>query len=168
MKELLKYDDKYIVRGLTRNLKSEKALSLSKIGVEMIQADLDDVDSLRNAFEGSNIIFAMTDFWAHMSVTREEAQGKSIMDIAGDLPTLEHMIWASLPDARTISGGVYKHVYHWQSKAAISEYIRNEKPDLWQKTTTVLFPNYFENCLTNPGTYLPVRVCILASAQNSV
>jgi hypothetical protein len=22
----------------------------------------------------------------------------------------------------------------------------------------VLFPNYFENCLTQPGTYLPIKV----------
>ena len=93
-----------------------------------------------------------------MSATREEAQGKSIVDIAAELPHLETFIWAGLPDANTISGGVYPHVYHWQSKAAVTKYIREEKPELWKKTAAVLFPNYLENCVTQPGTYLPIKV----------
>ncbi|GKU08557.1 unnamed protein product, partial [Fusarium langsethiae] len=92
-----------------------------------------------------------------MSATKEEAQGKSIMDIAADLPELEHLIWADLPNARKISDGQYTNVYHWQSKAAVSDYIRLQKPALWKRTTTVLFPNYFENCVTQPATYLPVK-----------
>jgi hypothetical protein len=102
----------------------------------------------------------MTDFWQHMSGEKEEAQGKSIMDIAAGLPSLEQIIWAALPDARKISNGRFPHVYHWQSKAAVTGYIHTERPDLWKKTTTVLFPNYFENCLTKPGTYLPIKVCL--------
>ncbi|KAF4466382.1 hypothetical protein FALBO_6766 [Fusarium albosuccineum] len=149
--------DRYVVRGLSRNISSSKAQALSKLGMEMQQADLDDPQSLRDAFQGAHIIFAMTDFWQTMSAMREEAQGRSIMDIAADLPQLEQLIWADFPDARKISNGQYTNVYHWQSKVAITDYIRLEKPDLWKKTTTVLFPNYFENCLTNPGTYLPVK-----------
>ncbi|KAF5020209.1 hypothetical protein F66182_7774 [Fusarium sp. NRRL 66182] len=142
---------KYIIRGLSRDVSSSKAQALSKMGIEMRKVDLDDPESFHDAFEGAQIIFAMTDFWQTMSAAREEAQGKSIMDIAADLPDLEQMIWADLPDAARISGGKYINVHHWQSKAAISDYIRVEKPDLWKKTTTVLFPNYFENCLTNPA-----------------
>jgi len=97
-----------------------------------------------------------------MSATREEAQGKSIVDIAAELPHLETFIWAGLPDANAISGGVYPHVYHWQSKAAVTKYIKDEKPELWKKTTAVLFPNYLENCVTQPGTYLPIKVCQLS------
>lgn len=127
----------------------------------MRQADLDDPQSLLSAFEDAHIIFAMTDFWQTMSATDEEAQGRSIMDIAADLSQLERLIWADLPDARKISGGKYTHVHHWQSKAAVSDYIRAEHPALWKKTTTVLFPNYFENCLTRPETYLPIKVCFI-------
>ncbi|GKU15265.1 unnamed protein product [Fusarium langsethiae] len=148
---------KYTVRGLSRNLSSSKAQALSQMGVEMRQADLDDPESLRSAFQGAHVIFAMTDFWQAMSATKEEAQGKSIMDIAADLPELEHLIWADLPNARKISDGQYTNVYHWQSKAAVSDYIRLQKPALWKRTTTVLFPNYFENCVTQPATYLPVK-----------
>ena len=47
-------------------------------------------------------------------------------------------------------------VNHWKSKSLVAEYIQHEKPELWAKTTTILFPNYFENCLTSPEKYLPV------------
>ncbi|KAI6777360.1 hypothetical protein HG530_001305 [Fusarium avenaceum] len=157
VRELAKSLDRYTIRGLTRNTSSPKAQDLTKLGIEVQQADVDDPESLQRAFQDANIIFAMTDFWQHMSAEKEEAQGKSIMDIASRLPNLEHIIWAGLPDANKISGGKLPHVYHWQSKAAVTDYIRTEKPDLWKKTTTVLFPNYFENCLTQPGTYLPIK-----------
>ncbi|KAF4990567.1 hypothetical protein FGRMN_8382 [Fusarium graminum] len=157
VKELVQASDRYIVRGLTRNVSSPKAEALKKLGVEMQQADNDDPESMRRAFQGAHIIFAMTDFWQHMSGEREEAQGKNIIDIAADLPQLEQIIWAGLPDARKISNGRFPHVYHWQSKAAVTDYIRTEKPELWKKTTTLLFPNYFENCVTQPSTYLPIK-----------
>ncbi|KAG8673043.1 hypothetical protein FPOAC2_06467 [Fusarium poae] len=154
---LAQYPDRYIVRGLTRNTSSPKAQELSKLGIQVQNADVDDPKSLEVAFRDAHVIFAMTDFWQHMSGAKEESQGRSIMDIAAELPHLEQLIWADLPDANKISDGVYPHVYHWQSKAAVSKYIREEKPELWKKTTSVLFPNYFENCLTQPGTYLPIK-----------
>ncbi|KAH7173973.1 uncharacterized protein B0J16DRAFT_376534 [Fusarium flagelliforme] len=149
--------DRFLIRGLTRNPSSSKAQALTSLNIEVQQADVDDPASLKTAFRDAHIIFAMTDFWQHMSATREEEQGKSIVDIAAELPQLETFIWAGLPDANTISGGVYPHVYHWQSKAAVTKYIKEEKPELWKKTTAVLFPNYLENCVTQPGTYLPIK-----------
>ncbi|RGP77790.1 hypothetical protein FLONG3_4084 [Fusarium longipes] len=156
-KFLVQSPDRYIIRGLTRNASSPKAQELRKLGIEVQRADIDDSKSLKDAFHDAHVIFAMTDFWQHMSGAREEAQGKAIMDIAAEMPHLEQLIWADLPDANRISEGFYPHVYHWQSKAAVSKYIRERKPELWKKTTTVLFPNYFENCLTQPSTYLPIK-----------
>lgn len=153
----MKDSEKYHVRGLTRNLESAKALALAQ-KTEVMAADLRDYDSLVRAFQGANIIYAMTDFWAEMSFDVEYGQGKSLADIADSLPNLEHFVWAALPDARAISNGKYTHVYHWQSKAAVTDYIRESKPELWKKTTAVLFPNYFENCVTDPGSYLPIKV----------
>jgi len=43
----------YHIRGLTRNPSSEKAKELSSRGVEVIQADLDDYESVLAAFEVS-------------------------------------------------------------------------------------------------------------------
>ncbi|KAF2994363.1 hypothetical protein E8E13_001288 [Curvularia kusanoi] len=152
----LKDSEKYHVRALTRNPESAKAKALAQ-KTEVMAADLKDYNSLVRAFQGANIIYAMTDFWAEMSFDVEYGQGKSLADIADSLPNLQHFVWAALPDARAISNGKYTHVYHWQSKAAVTDYIRESKPELWKKTTAVLFPNYFENCVTDPGAYLPIK-----------
>lgn len=137
---------------------SKKAKDLAQKGVEVVYADLKDFDSLQRALQDAHVIYAMTDFWQEMSFDVEYKQGKSVADIAGDLSQLEHFIWAALPDARAISNGKFTHVYHWQSKAAVTDYIRESKPELWKKTTAILFPNYFENCVTQPRSYLPIRV----------
>jgi hypothetical protein len=154
----LAYPERYLVRVLTRNATSSKALDLVNLGAEIRTADLNDRQSLRPALDGAQIIFAMTDFWQSMSADVEESQGKSLMDILSSLPQLEHLIWASLPDGRKISDGKYSNIFHWQSKAVVTSYVRDSKPALWEKTTEILFPNYFENCLTAPARYLPVKV----------
>ena len=100
----------------------------------------------------------MTDFWQSMSATVEFEQGKRIVDIAAALPQLEHFVWASLPDGKELSKGQFVNIFHWQSKADVAEYIKNSKPELWAKTIEILFPNYFENCVTNAPVYLPVKV----------
>ncbi|OJJ33322.1 hypothetical protein ASPWEDRAFT_116058 [Aspergillus wentii DTO 134E9] len=44
-------DGKYRIRSITRNPSSEKATALSALGVEVVQADLDDEASLIKALE---------------------------------------------------------------------------------------------------------------------
>ncbi|KAJ8115546.1 hypothetical protein OPT61_g2833 [Boeremia exigua] len=146
---------KYHVRALTRNVHSPGAKALEQRGAEVVAADLNDMNSLARAFEGANVIYAMTDFWQEMSFDIEYKQGTDIANIAVELPSLVHFIWASLPDGHAISEGKFKNILHWQSKAAVTDYIRSSKPALWEKTTAILFPNYFENCKTQPGFYLP-------------
>ncbi|KAF5252592.1 hypothetical protein FANTH_2486 [Fusarium anthophilum] len=155
VRTLAKSRDRYNIRGLTRDVSSPKAEALKGLGIEVHQADVDDPESLRRAFQGANAIFAMTDFWQHMSAAREEEQGKRIMDIAAGLPHLEQLIWASLPDAKTISNGKYPHVYHWQSKAAVTDYIRTEKPALWKKTTAQDDGTYLRSFVLPETTPLP-------------
>ena len=49
------------LRGLTRNPSSAAARECAKSGVEIVQADYNDVDSLKVAFVGATAIFAYTD-----------------------------------------------------------------------------------------------------------
>ncbi|KAL1586787.1 hypothetical protein WHR41_04669 [Cladosporium halotolerans] len=155
VQSLLADPEKYHIRGLTRDINSNKSKGLAAQGVEVVQADVGDAISLERAFEGAHSIYAMTDFWQSMSADVETEQGKAIANIANGLPQLEHFVWASLPDGRALSAGKYSNIFHWQSKAAVAKYIRDSKPRLWGKTIEILFPNYFENCVTNPGVYLP-------------
>lgn len=82
-------DPAYQVRGLTRNPTSEKAKELAALGIEIVQADLEDVSSLESAFKGSNLIFSVTQYWEPFfrPDCREEAakQGVSCRKYAYDV-----------------------------------------------------------------------------------
>ncbi|KAL7891951.1 hypothetical protein HDV63DRAFT_415581 [Trichoderma sp. SZMC 28014] len=157
--ELLKFPEKYRVRGLTRDVTKPAAQLLSAKGVEVVSADLSaGSTALVGAFAGTSIIFGLTDFWASRSSAVEVKQGKSLVDAVAATPTLTHFVWSALPDPVALSNGKYMNVHHWKGKSEVTEYINETYPALWEKTTTILFPNYFENCLTNPASYLPKNV----------
>ncbi|UKZ74458.1 hypothetical protein TrVFT333_002127 [Trichoderma virens FT-333] len=159
VEEFLKYPNEYRIKGLTRDVSKPAALKLAAKGVDVQTADLSaGQEALERAFAGASIIFGLTDFWATRSKVIEIAQGKALVDAAARIPTLEHFVWSALPDPMELSQGRFYHVHHWKSKADVTEYIKEKQPDLWKKTTTVLFPNYFENCLTDPQGYLPRKV----------
>ena len=159
MKDLLQHRDTYHVRALTRDPAKPAAQSLAALGVDVERADLDaGSDTLAAVFTGAYAIYALTDFWQTQSAAAEIVQGKSIVDAAARTTTLQHFVWSALPDPVKLSGGKILNVDHWKSKSLVTEYIQQEKPALWAKTTVILFPNYFENCLKTPERYLPVRV----------
>lgn len=60
-------DDKvYRVRGITRDPSKTSAQELKKLGVDIVAGDVDDASSIVKAFEGAEIVFAMTtsDYWS--------------------------------------------------------------------------------------------------------
>lgn len=161
--ELLKHPHLYHIRAITRDPSKPKAHQLAAQGVKLYRADLDgDREALTAAFAGANVIFALTDFWQKQSAAAEIEQGKAIVDAAAGITTLQHFIWSALPDPVTLSDGKYLNVHHWKGKSLVTEYIQAQKPDLWAKTTIILFPNYFEYTLTYPQRYLPVKVSYTA------
>lgn len=143
----------YVVRAVTRNRDTEAARDLGARGVQVVQADLDDVSSLTKGFKGSYAIFAVTDFWTlaeHLGVeeaaARETRQGKNMVEAAeATIESLDHYIWSTLADTARISDGHYV-VPHYESKAAIARYIES-KPELCSKTT-FLWCSYYANNLT--------------------
>ncbi|KAL5353810.1 hypothetical protein ACLOAV_001852 [Pseudogymnoascus australis] len=167
--ELLKSPEQYKIRALTRDLSRPASKALAAQGVDVQQADLKGGrDTLIKAFAGANIIFGMTDFWSSGLGAVEVAQGISIVDAAAATPTLSHFIWSALPDPVTISQGKYLNVHHWKSKSDVTEYIKSRQPDIWKKTTTILFPNYFENCVTYPDKYLPQNVSPVTQRRHNI
>lgn len=72
--------EKYALRGITRNPSSDKSKALSDKGVEMVKAELDDLESLKAAVKGSYGVFGVTDFWSIMDKQREIQQGKNIFE----------------------------------------------------------------------------------------
>lgn len=87
------------VRALTRNVNSDKAKALAKLGAEVVAADIDDVESIKKAFTGAYGAYAVTNFWEHFSPEKETAQAKNMAD-AALAAGVKHIIWSSFEDTR--------------------------------------------------------------------
>jgi len=92
-------DQRFGVRALTRNPDSDKARALAESGAEVVAADLDDVDSVRKAFDGVYGAFCVTNFWEHFSPGKEIEQARNMAE-AASAAGVEHVIWSTLEDTR--------------------------------------------------------------------
>ncbi|CAG8515120.1 9929_t:CDS:2 [Dentiscutata erythropus] len=96
---------KYRVRALTRNPESDKAKALVAKGAEVFKADLSIKEDVKNALNGSDIAYIVTNFFDPSiypnNMAEEERQGKVIADVAKEVG-LNWLIYSSLPD--TIEG----------------------------------------------------------------
>jgi uncharacterized protein YbjT (DUF2867 family) len=86
-------------RALTRDATSDKAKSLARLGVEIVTADLDDLNGLQRAFAGAYGAFCVTNFWEYLSPEREFAQAVNLAE-AAKRAGLQHVIWSTLEDTR--------------------------------------------------------------------
>ncbi|HEY8851220.1 MAG TPA: NmrA/HSCARG family protein [Gemmatimonadaceae bacterium] len=95
-------DDKngsFTARAITRNVNSDKAKALADAGAEVVTADLDDVKSLKKAFEGVHGAFCVTNFWEHFKPEKEISQARNMAQAAKDAG-VKHVIWSTLEDTR--------------------------------------------------------------------
>jgi uncharacterized protein YbjT (DUF2867 family) len=148
---LLQQHPKYNLRAVTRRPDSDAATSLRAKGVEVVQADLNDAESLKAAFAGSHVIFAVTDFFepfaasgaAEKAMDAEARQGINIAEAAAATEGLEHFVWSTLPNSSRISGGKYT-VPHFEGKNRVDERIRADGA-LLAKTTFLWVTWYHTN-----------------------
>ena len=89
----------FVARAITRNPESDSAKALKELGVEVVQADLDDLESLKRAFEGAYGAYCVTNFWEHFSPDKEKQQAKNMAQ-AAQAAGLEHVVWSTLEDTR--------------------------------------------------------------------
>jgi uncharacterized protein YbjT (DUF2867 family) len=87
------------VRALTRNARSDKAVDLARRGAEVLEADLDDLETMKRAFSGAYGAFCVTNFWEHFSPETELAQAANMAQAAKDAG-LKHVVWSTLEDTR--------------------------------------------------------------------
>ncbi|KAL1591126.1 hypothetical protein WHR41_00301 [Cladosporium halotolerans] len=120
---------KYALRGITRDPSSGKSKALASRGVEVVRAELDDVESLKTAVTGSYGVFGVTDFWAVMSKAREMQQGKNIF-AACQAAGVKHFVFSSLPHVSKLSKGKHTLVEHFDGKAEVELVIEAEKKDM--------------------------------------
>ena len=96
-------EGKFKVRGITRSVESKKAKELASQGVEMVQASLDEPESLRKAIAGSYGVFLLTNFWDGMDGARETRQGKGAVDVCLQ-EGVKHLIYSGLESSEKMYG----------------------------------------------------------------
>jgi uncharacterized protein YbjT (DUF2867 family) len=92
-------DSPFRARAITRNAGSDKAQELARRGAEVVEADLDDPESLKRAFAGAHGAYCVTNFWEHFSPGKEVAQAANMAE-AARAAGLAHVIWSTLEDTR--------------------------------------------------------------------
>jgi uncharacterized protein YbjT (DUF2867 family) len=122
------------VRAITRNPET-----YSGRAHEVIIGDLNDIQSLKNAFKNVYGVFLVTNAWGH---TDEIAQGKNAID-AAKAAGVEHFIWSTLPNVETISKGEFE-VPHFTNKAKVDDLVKHAG---FKYYTFVQPPFYFQNFL---------------------
>ncbi|MCC6590700.1 MAG: NmrA/HSCARG family protein [Bryobacterales bacterium] len=89
----------FTARAITRDVNSDKAKALTALGAEVVSANVDDPESLKQAFAGCYGAFCVTFFWDHFSPERELAQAGAMAE-AAKAARLRHVIWSTLDDTR--------------------------------------------------------------------
>jgi uncharacterized protein YbjT (DUF2867 family) len=92
-------DSAFGVRAITRDPGTDKARELAAMGAEVVQADIDDRQSLQKALEGAYGAYFVTFFWAHFSPEKELDEAKAMAEAAKQAG-LQHVIWSTLEDTR--------------------------------------------------------------------
>ncbi len=147
-------DSEFTVRAITRDANSDAARELAAKGAEVVEADLEDPQSLRRAFEGAYGAYCVTFYWAHMSPEKEQAHAKIMAEAASEAG-LKHVIWSTFEDTRdwvpleddrmpTLMGS-YK-VPHFDSKAAADRYFSDR-----DVPTTFLHTSFYWDNLIHFG-----------------
>jgi uncharacterized protein YbjT (DUF2867 family) len=89
----------FAVRAVTRDVNSDKAKELAKLGAEVVAANVDHPESMPKAFQGAYGAFCVTFYWAHMSPEKEIAEAEGMAE-AAMRAGLKHVIWSTLEDTR--------------------------------------------------------------------
>jgi uncharacterized protein YbjT (DUF2867 family) len=92
-------DGIFAVRALTRDPNSDRAKKLADLGAEVAAADIDNVESLKEVFNGAYGAYCVTFFWEHFSPEKETTQATA-MALAAKQTGLQHVIWSTLEDTR--------------------------------------------------------------------
>ncbi|KAJ6589167.1 NAD(P)-binding protein [Mycena capillaripes] len=125
VKALAESNKQYRIRGLTRDVTKAAAREFAAGGAEMVAVALtsDNETGAREVFTGADIVFVVTNYWEHLDVNREIAEGKMLID-AAKAAGVGLFIWSSLESIIKVTNGKYPNVHHFNGKGEIAEYGR--------------------------------------------
>jgi uncharacterized protein YbjT (DUF2867 family) len=129
----LQASSQFKVRALTRNPDKHRELA-----EEVVEADLDQPETLKAAFEGAHGVFLVTNF--REAGPDELKQATAAIRAAKDAG-VQHFVWSTLPNVETISGGKFD-VPHFTGKAKIDRIVKEAR---FPHHTFVIAPGYYQN-----------------------
>ena len=129
----LRAGGQFKVRALTRDPDKHRG-----IADEVVKADLDRPETLKDAFEGAHGVFLVTNNWE--PGTDELKQATAAVSAARDAG-VKHFIWSTLPDVEAISGGKFD-VPHFTGKAKVDSVVKEAG---FANYTFVIAPFYYGN-----------------------
>ncbi|KAJ8651941.1 hypothetical protein O0I10_012488 [Lichtheimia ornata] len=117
---------KFKLRAVSRNPESDASKALIEKGVEVVQGNANDGESMKKAFTGAWGAFLVTNFWdpaAKGANDTDLVQGKLLVDAAKEAG-IQYIVWSSLEDIQGKSNGKLL-VPHFSYKNKVEQYIRS-------------------------------------------
>jgi hypothetical protein len=143
---------------------------LKEQGIELVAAELNDVSSLKKAFEGAAVVFGVTDFWQHIqdpanhaaaasrnitvneiAYEKEVEQGRNVVDAAAATAGLERFVLSTLTSSKKQSNGKIAFNLHFDAKWEAVEYCQSKYPELWEKTSLLQLGMFASNWKSGMG-----------------
>jgi uncharacterized protein YbjT (DUF2867 family) len=138
--------DGWRVRGVTRSGGSAAARELARRGVEVVTADMNDVDAMKRACADAYGVYNVQNPMIS-GEDGEEAQGRNVIDAAAEAG-VSHLVYGSAGPGTPGTG-----VAAWDVKLEVAAYARSRGLPL-----TVLRPMAFMELMTDKDFYPPVSV----------
>ena len=163
--EALRHNDCIKLIAITRNGKSDQSLELSKHGIDIVEANFDQVESLRKAFHGCDSVFAVTNFWEHLDPKKEYQQACAIFD-AAEAESIQHVVWSTLEHTmdKMYQDSIplihnYK-VAHFDEKGLANKYAATKKFQLTSLYTSFYYENLTGVMHINPDENNTRTLCL--------
>jgi uncharacterized protein YbjT (DUF2867 family) len=129
----LQASGQFKVRALTRDPAKNP-----KLGDEVVLADLNRPETLKAAFAGAYGVSLVTNAW---EAGADEAKQAIAAVNAAKQAGVQHLIWSTLPNVETISGGKI-HVPHFTAKARVERAVSDAG---FVYHTFAIAPFYYQN-----------------------
>ncbi|KGO40580.1 hypothetical protein PEX1_022570 [Penicillium expansum] len=127
--------EKYLVRAVTRDIKSARARQLLEDyqtpdeRLSLVTGDVYNAESLENAFSGAYGVFGVTSEHAPRRIEKEEEMnhelqaGLNIIS-AAKLCQVQHFVFSSLPDMKQATNGRFQKLFHMDNKYIIEQWAK--------------------------------------------
>jgi len=108
------------VRALTRNARSARSEHLRSLGVELLEASLDDSPGLERSLKEADGVFSVQNYWEKgVGFEGEVRQGKNLAE-AAKKARIKHFVQSTMADGQIPYPAVLRHFH---SKVRLEEYI---------------------------------------------